>query len=116
MLVRNKQSTLFMLQYLCALLYLHNNPEKSIAEARRVLSQFIWVDCDSEIADKSAMYIAQLIKAGKIIEFQDTVIAATFAKLRGNYLVTLNKKHFNNISEIKDKVYTPYMLSEKIGI
>ncbi|MBI1935473.1 type II toxin-antitoxin system VapC family toxin [Candidatus Woesearchaeota archaeon] len=93
--------------------HLREDYEKASNEAKRVLSQFLWVDMDSDVAEKTAEYLAFLIKKGKIIEFPDVVIAATFNVLGGNYLLTLNKHHFEHITELKGKVFTPKELNAK---
>lgn len=87
--------------------YLRDDYEDSVAEINRVLSQFYLIDMDSDIADTTAKFQAKLIKAGKIIEYPDIVIAATFNKIEGDYLLTLNKAHFDVIAELKGKVFTP---------
>lgn len=94
--------------------YLREDYENASLEAKRVLSQFIWIDVDSKIAEKNARFLANLIKNGKIIEYQDVVIAATFNIIKGDYILTSNKKHFEFIPEIKDKVFTPKEFTEKI--
>lgn len=94
--------------------HLREDYEKASTEAKRVLSQFLWVDMDSGIAEKTAEFLAHLIKKGRIIEFPDVVIAATFAVINGDYLLTLNKPHFENIPNFKGKVFTPTELRDKL--
>ena len=94
--------------------YLRDDYEKASNEAKRVLSQFLWFDMNSNIAEKTAEFMAYLIKKGRVIEFPDIVIAATFDIIDGDYLLTLNKSHFENIPELKGKVFTPKELKEKI--
>ena len=84
--------------------YLSEDSEKTSSEAKRILSQFIWVDMDSKIAEKSAKFMAYLIKKGKMIEYPDVVIAATFDVISGDYILTLNRSHFESILEMKGKV------------
>ena len=84
--------------------YLREDSEKTSSEAKRILSQFIWVDMDSKIAEKSAKFMAYLIKKGKMIEYPDVVIAATFDVISGDYILTLNRSHFESILEMKGKV------------
>ena len=94
--------------------YLREDYEKASAEAKRVLSQFLWIDMDSKIAEKTAKFLAYLIKKGKIIEYPDIVIAATFDIIKGNYLLTLNKTHFESIPELKGNVFTPKELKMRL--
>ncbi|MBI3412650.1 MAG: type II toxin-antitoxin system VapC family toxin [Candidatus Aenigmarchaeota archaeon] len=87
--------------------YLRKDFKKALFEARRILGQFIWVDLSSEIAEKTAQYMAYLVSEGKTIEYQDVAIAATFRTTGSDYLLTLNKMHFESIPELKGKVYGP---------
>ncbi|MBS3105934.1 type II toxin-antitoxin system VapC family toxin [Candidatus Woesearchaeota archaeon] len=87
--------------------YLTRDFKKSLSEAKRILGQFIWVELNAEIAEKTAQYMAYLISNGKHIEYPDVVIAATFKIMQADYLLTLNKAHFQLIPELKDKVYEP---------
>lgn len=94
--------------------YLRDNAEKSLQEAKRVLSQFIWVEMDSKIAEKTAQFTAFLIKKGKLIEYQDIVIAATFNSVSGDFLLTLNKAHFGTL-HLDGKVVTPKELMDVVN-
>jgi predicted nucleic acid-binding protein len=87
--------------------YLRRDFRRSVTEAKRILGQFLWIDLDSAVAEKTGQYISHLIVEGSSIEYQDTVIAATFKITDANYLVTLNKKHFDIIPDLKGKVFTP---------
>ena len=87
--------------------YLRKDFKKSVIEAKRILSQFIWIGLDGEIAEKTAQYLAYLITEGKPIEYPDVVIAATFKTADANYLLTLNKAHFELIPDLKGKIYGP---------
>ncbi|MBI2108082.1 hypothetical protein HYT54_03060 [Candidatus Woesearchaeota archaeon] len=58
--------------------------------------------------------MASLISKGRIIEYPDIVIAATFTAVGGNYLITLNKSHFESIPQLKSKVFTPREFSEEM--
>ena len=87
--------------------YLRNDFKKAVDEARRILGQFIWIDMDAKIAEKTAQYLAYLITEGKVIEYPDVAIAATFKATDSDYLLTLNKSHFESIPDIKGKVYEP---------
>ena len=42
-----------------------------------------------------------------MIEYPDTVIAATFKIEDADYLLTLNEAHFENIPDMKGKVFAP---------
>ena len=46
-----------------------------------------------------------------MIDYQDIVISATLDSVHGDYILTLNKKHFENIPEIKGKALGPKELS-----
>ena len=94
--------------------YLTKNFKDSIMEAKRILGQFLWIDFDAEIAEKTAKYLAYLISKGKMIEYQDVAIAATFKIIDSDYLLTLNKQHFEQIPEIKGKIFTPKELKKII--
>ena len=87
--------------------YLRKDFKKALSEARKVLGQFVWVDLNSEIAEKTAQYMAYLVSEGKTIEYQDVAIAATFRVTGSDYLLTLNKAHFESIPELKNKIYEP---------
>lgn len=87
--------------------YLKKNFKESVFEAKRILGQFIWIDLDAEIAEKTAQYLAYLITEGKIIEYPDAAIAATFKVTGSDYLLTLNKAHFERIPDLKGKIYEP---------
>ncbi len=87
--------------------YLRKDFKKAVAEAKRILGQFLWVDIDSKIAEKTAQYLAYLISEGTVIEYPDVAIAATFKVTDSDYLLTLNKKHFEILPELKGKVHEP---------
>lgn len=87
--------------------YLRKDFKKAVEEAKRILGQFIWIELDAEVAEKTAQYLAYLIVEGSIIEYQDVAIAATFKITDADYLLTLNKSHFERIPELKGKVYEP---------
>lgn len=71
-----------------------------------VLNQFRWIDFDSTAATKTGQIIAHLRASGKTIEFQDAAIAASGLVLGVEYLVTQNKKHFSDVSFLKEKIFT----------
>ena len=72
-----------------------------------MLSQFLRIELDAEIAEKAAQYLAYLITEGSRIEYPDAVIAATFKIIDAGCLLTLNKNHFDLIPDLKGKVYEP---------
>ncbi len=84
--------------------YLREDSGKALISAKIVLAQFDWIDFDGEVADKSAQIMAYLIQEGKIIEFQDIIIAASFIASDGDYLITNNLDHFQRIPKIKNNV------------
>ena len=94
--------------------YLRKDFKKSVIEAKRILSQFLWVDLDAEIAEKAAQYLAYLITEGNRIEYPDAVIAATFKIIDAGCLLTLNKNHFDLIPDLKGKVYEPKELKNSL--
>ena len=87
--------------------YLRKDYKSSVLEAKRILGQFLWIDLDARIAEKTAQYLAYLIAKGNKIEYQDVVIAATGKIAEVDYILTLNKEHFNAIPDFREKVYTP---------
>lgn len=80
---------------------------KAVVSARQILGQFLWSDLDGDVAEKTAEYLSYLTDEGKIIEYPDIVIAATFKIEDADYLLTLNKPHFENLPNLKGKVFTP---------
>jgi predicted nucleic acid-binding protein len=92
--------------------YLRKDFKKAVESAKNVLGQFVWVDMDAQIAEKTAQFIAYLITEGSIIEYQDVAIAATFKKTDANYLLTLNKDHFERLPDLKGKIFTPAEFSK----
>lgn len=87
--------------------YLREDFKKSLSEANKILGQFQWINLDYQIAEKTAQYLAFLITEGRIIEYQDVAIAATFKITSSDYLLTLNKNHFENLPDLKGKIYGP---------
>ena len=96
--------------------YLTKNVGNSVMEAKRIMSQFTFIDLDEKIAETSAKYIAFLTVEGNIIEFPDIVIAATAIETNSDYLITLNKQHFQRLPELKGKVFTPSEFIKKIRL
>ena len=64
-------------------------------EVRKILGQFIWMEMDGKVADKTAEIMANLYGKGKPIEFQDVVIAASADVIQTDSIVTRNEEHFN---------------------
>lgn len=87
--------------------YLSKRAKKAVLEAKKILSQFLWIDLDGEVAEKTGKLLAYLIIEGKMVEYQDVVIAATFFASHSDYLITLNKSHFLVFPKLKGKVFTP---------
>ena len=94
--------------------YLRRDFEKASIAAKQILGQFLWVDFDGAIAEKTGQYIAYLIAEGKIIEYPDTEIAATFKVSDADYILTLNKPHFENLPDLKGKVFTPKEFAKRV--
>ena len=87
--------------------YSRKDFKTAVLEAKRILGQFLWIDFNSVIAEKTSEYLAFLSSKGKRIEFQDAAIAAT-GKIKGaDYILTLNKIHFDAIPDFKGKFYAP---------
>lgn len=80
---------------------------KAVGSAKQILGQFSWSSLDSDVAEKTAEYLSYLTKEGKMIEYQDIAIAATFKIEDADYLLTLNKAHFENLPDLKGRVFTP---------
>ena len=109
-LIDNEHDTIVSIVTISEILagsYLRRNFKESVLEAKRILGQFIWLDLNAEIAEKTAQYLAYLIAEGKIIEYPDVAIAATFKITDSDYLLTLNKSHFELIPDLKGKIYGP---------
>ena len=87
--------------------YMRRDFSKAVTTAKQIMGQFLWTDIDGSVAEKTAQYIAYLIAEGKMIEYPDVVIAATFKIEGADYLLTLNKAHFENIPDLEGKVFAP---------
>lgn len=87
--------------------YLTRDFKSSALEAKKILGQFIWVDFDGGVAEKTGQLLSILISAGSPVSFQDTGIAASFLSSRSDFLVTLNKKDFMKIPGLEGKVFSP---------
>lgn len=79
---------------------------ESLAAAKTLLAQFRLVLLDAEVADKTAQYVAFLLRNGNSVDFKDVAISATFAVTKSDFLITQNKKHFEIIPEIGSKART----------
>jgi predicted nucleic acid-binding protein len=84
--------------------YLNKDPRKSVIRGKEVLNQFEWIEFDGEVAEKTGEMTAHLISKGKMVEFQDIIIAASFVTSHSDYLLTLNKKHFDRFPQLQKKV------------
>ena len=107
MLTNNEEliiSTVTISEVLTGVYYI--GKREGLLDARTVLSQFSPVALDAEVADKTAQFVAFLLKNGSPIEFKDVAIAATFAVTKSDFLLTQNKKHFEVIPEIGSKART----------
>ena len=87
--------------------YLTRDARKSVITAKEILNQFIWIDVNGEVAEKTAQLLAYLLAKKNLIEYQDAVIGATFFTAHGDYLLTLNKKDFLKLPNLGGKVFTP---------
>lgn len=84
----------------------HLGRREGVLDAKAVLAQFLPVPLNSEVADKTAQFVAFLLKSGSPVDFKDVAIAATFAATKSDFLITQNKKHFEIIPEIGNKART----------
>ena len=91
--------------------FLRADYEKAINKAKKIMGQFIWVDMDPLIAEKTAEINAFLITKGKKIEIQDVIIGASFLILKCDYMLTLNLDHFKRIPALENKVIAPEELN-----
>ena len=79
---------------------------ESLLDARTVLAQFSTVPLDAEVAEKTAQFLAFLLRNGSPVDFKNVAIAATFTVTKSDFLLTQNKKHFEVIPEIGSKART----------
>lgn len=84
-----------------------------VEEAKKVLGQFQWLDMDGQTAETAGEIMADLLKKGDRIEFQDTVIAASAHQINADKLVTKNKQHFDRI-DFETETTTPEELLKEI--
>ncbi len=94
--------------------YLREDFAIAAKKAKGIMGRFMWVELDAMIAEKVGEINAYLISSGQPIELPDVIIAGTFAKIQADYLLTYNKKHFERIGFLTDKVLTPLELDERI--
>ena len=87
--------------------YLRKDYEVAVKKAKLLMGQMSWIYVDSLIAEKAGEINAYLITNGKKIEFPDVLISATSLILKCDYLITFNKKHFQRIPMLFDKVLEP---------
>ena len=89
--------------------HLRKDASLAILKAKEVLNQFLWISVDGEVAERVAKLYAFLLfeKKEKSIEYPDVLIAATFLSVRGDILLTLNKKDFQAFPHLKEQVFTP---------
>ena len=107
MLANNEEliiSTVTISEVLTGVYYI--GKRENLLDAKAVLAQFSPAPLDAEVADKTAQFVAFLLKNGSPIEFKDVAIAATFAVTKSDFLLTQNKKHFEVIPEIGSKART----------
>lgn len=81
----------------------------ALLKAKEILNQFIWIEVDGDVAETVAKLYSYLLleKKEKSIEYPDVLIAASLLSIRGEALITLNKKDFQLFPHIKEKVFTP---------
>ena len=79
----------------------------ALQKSHRLLSQFDSISFDDDIAEKTAQYMAYLFAIGRPNGFQDCAIAATFKLSDSDFLISLNKSHFEHLPDLKGKVFTP---------
>lgn len=89
--------TLFELYVGC---FRSNNPTLEIEKVNKIKSWFEIVDISDQISFEAAKIISNLEKLGKPIEIKDLLICAC-AVSKNIHLLTENKKHFQNIHNIK---------------
>ncbi len=89
--------TLFELYLGC---FRSNNPTAEIEKVDKIKSWFEIVEISDQISFEAAKIISNLEKLGKPIEIRDLLIGAC-AISKALPLLTQNKKHFQNINNIK---------------
>lgn len=95
--------------------YLHRDVKTAITKAKEVLNQCTWKEIDGETAEITAQLYSFLFieKKEEQIEYPDVLIAATFFSSGCDILLTLNVKDFVLFRNLKEKVYTPKLFTEK---
>lgn len=94
--------------------YLRRDYKKAVAKAKRVLGQFSWVNLNGTVAEKIGQLNAYLITEGQPIEYQDQAIAACLLTTSYDVFLTRNKTYFTRIPALKDKVFTPEEIKQKL--
>lgn len=74
--------------------------ESNIDKIDFFINKFFILPFDDSCAVKSSEMTKELKKKGKIIDFRDIFIAATCV-INNCSFITLNRKHFENINELK---------------
>ncbi len=87
--------------------YLRQDYKKATKKAKELFSCFNIVPLDMEIAEITGKISAYLIANGIPVEYQDVVIAATFVREKGDWLLTRNKKHFTIIPGVEKAAISP---------
>lgn len=73
-----------------------SSKKNSVEMAKDLLMRFDWVKIDSEIAEIAGVFTAERFRKGKIAEYQDDLIIATFQGSKADFLIAENKKHFED--------------------
>lgn len=84
--------------------YLSSNPTKNLFQIMKLLQNITVIDFDADASQISAKIHAYLKKRGLLIDVMDQMIAST-AILRNETLVTRNKKHYQNVPNLKVEVW-----------
>ena len=94
---------------------LRRDSKESTLKAKAILNQFTWQEIDGETAEIAAKLLAQLIveKKQESTEYPDVLIAASYFSAQCNTFITLNKKDFTLIPQLKNSVYTPEEFEKK---
>ncbi|MFH1071905.1 MAG: type II toxin-antitoxin system VapC family toxin [Nanoarchaeota archaeon] len=74
--------------------------ETRIQDMKDFLEDFEFIPLDEYVAAKGAEIMRHLRKSGKLVEFRDVLIAASCI-IEDCSLLTLNRRHFEKIKELK---------------
>jgi tRNA(fMet)-specific endonuclease VapC len=77
------------------------NKYKHLKEIKEILSKIIILPLDRKASFKAGEIAGDLIKQGKIIEGTDSLIAGIALSNNINEIITINKKHFEKITDLK---------------